>query len=182
MEKDIAHKIHEVGMENELDTAKRMIKYMFFQNEKNLERLGKNSDAVRRLTEGKGEREIVVIMLEKIESLYCENKIMNDLITFVREHKKEVFLYLENPKVEKTSDLAEQHFSIQSWLFKHRFKTKDGLLRTSYWYPGTYQPDEKGIIDFLCNRHSFTQGRIEPYIETIRQAFKKSSHANLDFF
>ena len=45
-----------------------------------------------------------------------------------------VFLYLYNHEVEKTSDKAEQHFSVQSWLFKHRFKTKDGLLRTSYWY------------------------------------------------
>ncbi len=44
------------------------------------------------------------------------------------------FLYLDDPEVEKTSDKAEQHFSVQSWLFKHRFKTKDGLLRTSYWY------------------------------------------------
>ncbi|MGC8505744.1 MAG: hypothetical protein ACP5NK_03435 [Thermoplasmata archaeon] len=47
---------------------------------------------------------------------------------------KEVFLYLQDPMVEKTSDKAEQHFSIQSWLFKHRFKTKEGLLRTSFWY------------------------------------------------
>ena len=35
---------------------------------------------------------------------------------------------------EKTSDIAEQHFSIQSWLFKHRFKTKEGLLKISFWY------------------------------------------------
>jgi hypothetical protein len=45
-----------------------------------------------------------------------------------------MFLYLENPEVEKTSDLAEQHFSIQSWLLKHGFKTKEGLLRTFHWY------------------------------------------------
>jgi hypothetical protein len=47
---------------------------------------------------------------------------------------REVFMYLKNPEVEKTSDKAEQNFSIQSWLFKNRFKTKDGLLSTSYWY------------------------------------------------
>jgi hypothetical protein len=37
--------------------------------------------------------------------------------------------------LRKISDIAEQHFSIQSWLFKHRFKTKEGLLKTSFWYP-----------------------------------------------
>ena len=43
-------------------------------------------------------------------------------------------LYLKDPMVGKTSDIAEQHFSIQSWLFKHRFKTKEGFLRPSFWY------------------------------------------------
>ena len=41
---------------------------------------------------------------------------------------------LKDPEVEKTSDKAEHHFSSMSWLFKHRFKTKEGLLKTSYWY------------------------------------------------
>ncbi len=52
----------------------------------------------------------------------------------IEKHRKEMFLYVENAEVEKTSDLAEQHFSIQSWLLKHGFKTKEGLLRTFHWY------------------------------------------------
>ena len=82
---------------------------------------------------GMGEREIVEIMLEKINSLYGGDRIISGFLSFVRKHRKEVFLYLENPEVEKTSDIAEQHFSVQSWLLKHRFKTKEGLLITSYW-------------------------------------------------
>ena len=87
-----------------------------------------------KLTEGMSEREIVEIMLEKINSLYGGDRIMASFLKWVKKHRNEVFLYLENPDVEKTSDLAEQHFSIQSWLLKHRFKTKEGLIRTSYWY------------------------------------------------
>ena len=60
--------------------------------------------------------------------------IMESFLTFVRNHRKGVFMYLQDPKVEKISDKAEQHFSVQSWLLKHRFKTKEGLIRTSYWY------------------------------------------------
>ena len=86
---------------------------------------------MRKLTEGRSEREIVEIMLDKIRSLYGGDRIISGFLSFVRKHRKEVFLYLENPEVEKTSDLAEQHFSIQSWLLKHRFMTKQGLLNTS---------------------------------------------------
>lgn len=54
----------------------------------------------------------------------------------MKEHRKEVFIYTDNPDVEMTSGKAEQHFFIQLWLLKHRFKTKQVLLRTSYWYHG----------------------------------------------
>ena len=134
IEKDMAHRIRDAHKEMDLDMPKHMIKYMFFQNEKNLRNLGKNSEPVRKLTEGRSQREIVEIMLDKIRSLYGDDRIISGFLSFVRKHRKEVFLYLENPEVEKTSDLAEQHFSIQSWLLKHRFKTKQGLLNTSYWY------------------------------------------------
>lgn len=89
---------------------------------------------MRELIKGKGEEEIVEIVLYKLNSLYCEDSIIRSFLSFVRKHRKEVLIYLDNPEVEKTSDKAEQHFSVQSWLFKHRFKTKDGLLRTFYWY------------------------------------------------
>ena len=134
IEKDMARRIRDAHKEMDLDMPKHMIKYMFFQNGKNLRNLGKNSEPVRKLTEGRPEREIVEIMLDKIRSLYGDDRIISGFLSFVRKHRKEVFLYLENPEVEKTSDLAEQHFSIQSWLLKHRFKTKQGLLNTSYWY------------------------------------------------
>ena len=134
IEKDMAHRIKDAHKEHELDMAKKLIKFMFFQNEKNLNALGKNSESMRNLIRGKDEREIVEILLYKLNSLYGEDSIIRSFLNFVRKNRKEVFLYLDNPEVEKTSDKAEQHFSVQSWLFKHRFKTNDGLLRTSYWY------------------------------------------------
>ena len=140
IEKDLAHRIRDSHKENELDTAKGLIKFMFFQNKTNLERLGRNSESMRELIKGKDEREIVDIVLYKINSLYGEYLIIQSFLAFLRKHRKEVFLYLVNHEVEKTSDKAEQHFSVQSCLFKHRFKTKDGLLRTSYryhWYLST---------------------------------------------
>ena len=134
IEKYLAHRIADAKMEGHLDMAKRLVKYMFFQNKANLDKLGKNRDAVLKLTEGMSEREIVEIMLDRINSLYGGDTIMASFLKWVKKHRNEVFLYLENPEVEKTSDLAEQHFSVQSWLLKRRFKTKEGLLRTSYWY------------------------------------------------
>ncbi|MFG1520125.1 MAG: flap endonuclease-1 [Thermoplasmataceae archaeon] len=44
------------------------------------------------------------------------------------------------------------------------------------------EPDEKNIIDFLCNMHSFSPSRVEPYIHTIRETLKGRSQSNLDFF
>ena len=129
MEKDPAHKIADVKMEDHLNMAKRLIKYMFFQNKSNMDKLGINREAVEKITEGMNEKEIV-----KINSLYDDDSIIESFLTFVRNHRKEVFLYLQDPKMEKTSNKAEQHFSIQSWLLKHRLKTKEGLIRTSYWY------------------------------------------------
>ena len=114
--------------------AKKMIKFMFFQNRKNLMNLGRNSDPIAALIAGKNETDTVNIMLEKITSLYGYDPIISNFLSFLKRNRKEVFLYLQDRMVEKTSDIAEQHFSIQSWLFKHRFKTKEGLLKTSFWY------------------------------------------------
>ena len=134
IEKDLAHRIKDSRKEKELDMAKKMIKFMFFQNRKNLMNLGRNSDPISFLIAGKNEKQIVEIMLEKITSLYGYDPIISNFLSFLKRNRKEVFLYLQDPMVEKTSDIAEQHFSIQSWLFKHRFKTKEGLLKTSFWY------------------------------------------------
>ena len=134
IEKELAHNIKGDHKEKELEHAKRLVKYTFFQNETNLKKLGKNKEAVLKLTDGRNESEKVDLMLGEIESLYGEYRSIRKFLDFIRKHRNEVFLYLKNPEVEKTSDKAEQHFSIQSWLFKNRFKTKDSLLRTSYWY------------------------------------------------
>ncbi|MCL5786518.1 MAG: hypothetical protein M1151_07650 [Candidatus Thermoplasmatota archaeon] len=111
-----------------------MIKYMFFQTAANLKKLGGNEPAVSRHVEGRTDREVVEIMLHPIGNLYADDTIIRNFLSFLRKYRKEVFLYLQDQDVEKTSDKAEQHFSIMSRLFKHRFKTKEGLLRTSYWY------------------------------------------------
>ena len=134
IEKDLAHRIKDSRKEKDLDMAKRLIRYMFFQNEKNLTDLGRNREPIAGLITGKNEKQIVEIMLEKITSLHGYDSIISNFLSFLKKHRKEVFLYLQDQMVEKTSDIAEQHFSIQSWLFKHRFKTKEGLLKTSFWY------------------------------------------------
>ena len=92
IEKDMAHRIKDSHRENDLDMARKLIKYMFLQNEKNLMNLGKNSEPVRRLTEGRPEREIVEIMLDKIRSLYGGDMIISGFLSFVRKHMKEAFL------------------------------------------------------------------------------------------
>ena len=101
MEKDPAHKIADVKMEDHLNMAKRLIKYMFFQNKSNMDKLGINREAVEKITEGMNEKEIV-----KINSLYDDDSIIESFLTFVRNHRKEVFLYLQDPKMEKTSKCA----------------------------------------------------------------------------
>ena len=97
---------------------------MSFQNQKNLMGLERNSDPIAFLIAAKNEKQIVEIMLEKITSLYGYDPIISSFLSFLKRHRKEVFLYHRDTMVEKTSDIAEQHFSVQTWLFKHRFKTK----------------------------------------------------------
>ena len=57
------------GEEN-LDMAKRQVRYTFFQNKTNPKKLGKNRYPALKLTEGRNEQEIVEIMLGKLRSLY----------------------------------------------------------------------------------------------------------------
>ena len=134
IEKDMAHRVKDSREEKDLDMAKRLNRYMFFQNEKNLMDLSRNREPIARIIAVMNEKQIVEIMLEKITSLYGYDSIIPHFLLFIKRYRKEVFLYLQDPMVEKTSDIAEQHFSIQSWLFMHRFQTKEGLLKTSFWY------------------------------------------------
>ena len=107
---------------------------MFFQTPGNLKKIG-NHEALSKHMEGKSEPEIVEYILDLLNSLYADEPIIQNFIDFVKRNRMEVFLYLRDGEVEKTSNIAEQHFSIMSWLFKNRFKTREGLLRTLYWYP-----------------------------------------------
>jgi len=66
IEKDLAHRIKDSGKEKELDMAKKLIKFMFFQGEENIIKLGRNSESMRKLTYGKGEKEIVQIVMQKL--------------------------------------------------------------------------------------------------------------------
>ncbi len=133
IEKDLSHKIKLAKKEDELDGAKRLVKFMFFQTPGNLRKI-KNHEALSGKIEGKSEPEIVEYILDLLNGLYADDSIIQSFLDFVKRNRKEVFLYLKDGEVEKTSNIAEQHFSIMSWLFKKRFKTKEGLLRTSYWY------------------------------------------------
>ena len=54
------------------------------------------------------------MILYKLNSLQGDDTIIASFLTFVRKYKKEVFLYLKNPEMEKTSNLAEQRLSAQS--------------------------------------------------------------------
>jgi hypothetical protein len=76
------------------------------------------------LISAKNEKQIVEIMLKKITSLYGYDSITSNFMSFLKKHRREVFLYLKDPMVEKTSDKTEQHFSVQRWLFNHSFKIK----------------------------------------------------------
>ena len=65
---------------------------------------------------------------------YGDDPIISKFLSFIEENRGEVFLYLEDSNVEKTTGKVEQHFSMMSLLLKHRFKTKAGLLKMSYWH------------------------------------------------
>ena len=134
LEKDIVHKIEEKHMDDELDLAKKLIKFMFFQTDENLKKMGRYSEVVSRDIESKSEVEVVEYMIHLLNTYYGDDPIISKFLSFIDENRKEVFLYLDNSLVEKTTGIAEHHFSIMSWLLKHRFKTKQGLLKTSYWY------------------------------------------------
>ena len=48
------------------------------------------------------ESEKVDLILEKIESMYGGYPEIRKFLDLIRKHRKEVFLYLKNPEVEKT--------------------------------------------------------------------------------
>jgi hypothetical protein len=133
VEKDLAHKIREAHMEDELDLPKRLIKFMFFQTPGNLRKI-ENYPSITEGMEGKSEYDTVQHIIGVLDTYYGDNPIISKFLSFLEENRAEVFLYLKDKNVEKTTGIAERHFSVMSWLLKHRFKTKEGLLRMSYWH------------------------------------------------
>ena len=63
-----------------------------------MDKLRMNREAVEKITEGMNEEEIV-----KINSLYCDDRIIESFLTFVRNHRKEVFLYLQDQRWRRYS-------------------------------------------------------------------------------
>ena len=133
IEKDLAHKIREAHMEEELDLPKKLIKYMFFQTAENRKKIAKYPSIADGI-EGKSEYDTVQHIIGLLNRYYGDNPIISKFLSFIEENRAEVFLYLKDSNVEKTTGIAERHFSIMSWLLKHRFKTKEGLLMMSYWH------------------------------------------------
>ena len=133
IEKDLAHKIREAHMEEELDLPKKLIKYMFFQTPENKRKIG-NYPSITEGMEGKSESETVQHIIGVLNRYYGDDPIISKFLSFLEGNRAELFLYLKDSKVEKTTGIAERHFSVMSWLLKHRFKTKEGLLRMSYWH------------------------------------------------
>ena len=86
IEKYLAHGIKDSRKEKDLDMAKRLIRYMFFQNEKNLTDLARNREPIACLIAGKNEKQIVEIMLEKITSLYGYDSIISTFLSFLKRH------------------------------------------------------------------------------------------------
>ena len=130
-------------MEDELGLPKRLIKYKFFQTLGNLRKIG-DYPSITEGMEGKSESETVQYIIGVLNRYYGDNAIISKFLSFLEGNRAEVFLYLKDSKVEKTTGIAERHFSVMSWLLKHRFKTKEGLLRMSYWHHH-YHPLSTGI-------------------------------------
>jgi hypothetical protein len=120
-------------MEDELDLHKKLIKCMFFQTLGNLRKIGDNPSVMEGI-EGKSEYETIQYIIGILDRCYGNDPIISKFLSFPEANRAEVFLYLKDSNVEKTTGFAERHFSVMSWLLKHRFKTKEGLLRLSYWH------------------------------------------------
>ena len=132
--KDLTKKAYDSGRLKELRGAIDLINYTFFQTPENLEKLGKNAESVRRMISVKSEKEATFFLLSTVRDLYSDDPIIGKFLRNRRKNRIEIFMYLEDPKANKTNNAAEHHFSMRSELLKRRFKTDEGLLKTSYWY------------------------------------------------
>lgn len=132
--KDLSKKIHDAKKNDDLKDAKHLIGYMFFPTDENMDKLGKNKEAVSSMISGLDRKDAAERILEAIGDLYADEPIIKRFMKFLKKNRFTVFRYLDDPMVNKTNNVAEHHFSVRSELFKKRFKTVEGSQRTIYWY------------------------------------------------
>jgi len=132
--KDLSKKIHDAKKDQDLKDAKHLIEYMFFPTDGNMDKLGKNMEAVSSMVMGLDRKDAIYKLIHIITDLYSDEPIIKRFLKFLKKNRFTVFRYLDDPMVNKTNNVAEHHFSVRSDLFKRRFKTVDGLKRTVYWY------------------------------------------------
>ena len=82
IEKDIAHKIREAHMEEELDLPKKLIKFMFFQTLGNLRKIG-NYPSITEGMEGKSEYDTVQHIIGVLNRYYGDNPIISKFLSFL---------------------------------------------------------------------------------------------------
>lgn len=131
--KDLTKKVYDSGRSDELRGALDFINYMFFQKPENLEKLGKNAEPITGIVSGKSEKDATFALLDLVRDPYSDDPIVGRFLKDLRKNRG-IFRYLDDPIVDKTNNVAEHHFSIRSELLRKRFKTDQGLLKTSYWY------------------------------------------------
>ena len=71
--------------------AKKLIKFIFFQDENNIERNRSNYESIWKPIKGKNEMEIVNIILYKIKRPCVEDLIIKWILTFVRKHREKAY-------------------------------------------------------------------------------------------
>ena len=108
--KDLTKKAYDAGKLNELRGAIDLINYMFFQTAENLEKLGKNAEPVMRMVTGKSGKDATFALLDLVRDLYSDDPIIRRFLKDLRKNRREIFRYLDDPKVEKTNNVAEHHF------------------------------------------------------------------------
>ena len=86
IEKDIAHKIREAHMEDDLDLPKKLVKFMFFQTPENKRKIG-DYPSITEGMEGKSESETVQYIIGLLNRYYGDNPIISKFLSFLEENR-----------------------------------------------------------------------------------------------